>query len=128
MEKETKRPASDSDIEADLSIEIPVKPSLDTVDEKPVATVQGPTQFDFPDGGARAWSVAAGAAGVLFCTFGYANAFGVYQAYYSTHQLSDKTPSQISWIGSLQVFFLFMGNLFGGPMFDSIGAKVRYLI
>ena len=30
----------------------------------------------FPEGGARAWSVALGAAGVLFCTFGYVNAFG----------------------------------------------------
>jgi hypothetical protein len=30
----------------------------------------------FPEGGARAWAVAAGAAGVLFCTFGYSNAFG----------------------------------------------------
>lgn len=30
----------------------------------------------FPEGGARAWSVAIGAAGVLFCTFGYVNAFG----------------------------------------------------
>ena len=31
---------------------------------------------DFPDGGFRAWSVVAGAAGVLFCGMGYANAFG----------------------------------------------------
>lgn len=30
----------------------------------------------FPEGGARAWSVAIGAAGVMFCTFGYVNAFG----------------------------------------------------
>jgi hypothetical protein len=30
----------------------------------------------FPEGGARAWSVALSAAGVLFCTFGYVNAFG----------------------------------------------------
>jgi len=30
----------------------------------------------FPEGGARAWSVVAGTSGVLFCTFGYANAFG----------------------------------------------------
>ena len=30
----------------------------------------------FPDGGTRAWLVACGCAGILFCTFGYANAFG----------------------------------------------------
>jgi hypothetical protein len=30
----------------------------------------------FPEGGTRAWLVALGAAGVLFCTFGNINAFG----------------------------------------------------
>lgn len=30
----------------------------------------------FPEGGFRAWSVAAGAFCVLFCTFGYLNAYG----------------------------------------------------
>lgn len=32
--------------------------------------------LSFPEGGARAWGVAAGAAGVLFCTLGYVNSFG----------------------------------------------------
>jgi hypothetical protein len=30
----------------------------------------------FPEGGLRAWAVVIGAAGVLFCNFGYSNAFG----------------------------------------------------
>jgi len=30
----------------------------------------------FPEGGARAWCVAAGTAGVTFCTLGYLNSFG----------------------------------------------------
>jgi len=30
----------------------------------------------YPEGGLRAWSVALGTAGNLFCTFGYVNAFG----------------------------------------------------
>lgn len=33
-------------------------------------------EMTFPEGGARAWFVAAGAAGVLFCTLGYVNSFG----------------------------------------------------
>ncbi len=33
-------------------------------------------QGDFPEGGLRAWIVAASASGILFCTFGYLNAFG----------------------------------------------------
>ena len=48
----------------------------------------------------------------------------VYEEYYQTHQLHHQTPSAISWIGSLQVFFLFGGSLFGGPLFDQFGAKV----
>jgi hypothetical protein len=30
----------------------------------------------FPEGGARAWSVAMGNAGVMFCTLGYVNSWG----------------------------------------------------
>ena len=30
----------------------------------------------FPEGGTRGWATTAGAAGVLFCTFGYINTFG----------------------------------------------------
>ncbi|EGE77998.1 riboflavin transporter MCH5 [Blastomyces dermatitidis ATCC 18188] len=78
----------------------------------------------YPDGGARAWAVAAGTSGVLFCTFGMANAFGVLQEYYTSHQLSETSPSAISWIGSLQVFILFASALVGGPLFDQYGAKV----
>jgi hypothetical protein len=33
-------------------------------------------QLWFPDSGSRAWTVAAACAGILFCTFGYINAFG----------------------------------------------------
>lgn len=33
-------------------------------------------QDDFPDGGIKAWGVVAGAFSVLFCTFGYLNAYG----------------------------------------------------
>ncbi|KAI3391322.1 hypothetical protein diail_7513, partial [Diaporthe ilicicola] len=78
----------------------------------------------FPDGGLRAWSVAAGHAGAMFCTFGYINSFGIYEEYYASHQLKDSSSSAISWIGSLNLFFVFVGTLFGGPMFDRYGGKV----
>ena len=35
----------------------------------------------FPEGGARAWSVVAGATGMMFCSLGYCNAFG-YVSYF----------------------------------------------
>jgi hypothetical protein len=108
-------------------------------------SVKGDAPEDtFPEGGARAWCVAAGTAGVTFCTLGYLNSFGyapphatphaahvvlltsdsIFQAYYETHQLRDMSPSTIAWIGSLQAFFVFAGGLIGGPLFDRYGAKV----
>lgn len=105
----------------------------------------------FPEGGIRAWSVAAGHAGAMFCTFGYINSFGfvhqppgvqtggwetsrramlmcardrVYQSYYKSNQLQSSSDSKIAWIGSLQLFFIFIGTLFGGPLFDRYGGKV----
>ncbi|KAL2835315.1 major facilitator superfamily domain-containing protein [Aspergillus pseudoustus] len=81
---------------------------------------------DFPDGGSRAWGVALGNSGVMFCTLGYINSWGVYQAYYQENQLHDQNQSAISWIGSLQTFFLFAASLVGGPLFDRYGAKVIY--
>ncbi len=113
---------NDSELQTDTSIDIAV-PSTKPQDVEPTVDTT-PHHMNYPDGGWRAWSVAYGASGVLFCTFGYANTFGVFQEYYAVHQLSDQTPSAISWIGSLQIFFLFSGNLFGGPLFDRYGAKV----
>jgi hypothetical protein len=70
-DKETRVQDRDSDIE--------------TGSEKEEAVPAAAPGADFPDGGLRAWSVAIGAAGVLFCTFGYANAFG-----YANHFLEER--------------------------------------
>ncbi|KAI8267356.1 Aspyridones efflux protein apdF [Colletotrichum sp. SAR11_239] len=78
----------------------------------------------FPEGGTRAWLVAAGTAAILFCSLGYTNSFGVFQAYYMRNQLSDHTPDDISWIGSIQAFLVFASGAIGGPVFDRYGAWV----
>ncbi|BFZ59654.1 hypothetical protein YB2330_000668 [Saitoella coloradoensis] len=75
-------------------------------------------ELHFPDGGWRAWIVVVGAWCVSFVTFGFVNAFGVFQNYYQTHQLSAHTPSDISWIGSMQLFLIFFAGLFVGRYFD----------
>ncbi|TQS33522.1 hypothetical protein Golomagni_06130 [Golovinomyces magnicellulatus] len=77
---------------------------------------------NFPDGGTRAWLVAAGSSMAFFCTLGYTNSFGVFQAYYKLHQLPDCTEDQISWIGGVQAFLIFATGLIGGPLFDRFGA------
>lgn len=62
---------------------------------------------DFPDGGSEAWLTVFGAFLSLFCSFGQMNAFGTFQSWYTTHQLSDLTPSTIAWIGSVQLWVFF---------------------
>ncbi|KAF8066742.1 major facilitator superfamily domain-containing protein [Lyophyllum atratum] len=56
---------------------------------------------------------------VSFCTFGVVQSFGVYQDYYTRHSLTEHTPSSISWIGSVQVFFVFAIGLPAGRLFDA---------
>ncbi|EJU01043.1 MFS general substrate transporter [Dacryopinax primogenitus] len=53
------------------------------------------------------------------CTFGYINAYGVYQAYYVQTLLPSYSPSAISCIGSLQTCLLFLCGLVTGRLFDA---------
>ena len=57
----------------------------------------------FPDGGLQAWLAVSGAFCCLFCSFGWINAIGVFQAYYETGPLKTYSASTISWIPSLEV-------------------------
>lgn len=77
-----------------------------------------------PDGGLRAWLVAAGAASIFFCGLGFANSFGSFAQYYQTHQLSHLSEDTIAWIGSLSATLQFLTGLVGGPLFDRYGEKV----
>ena len=77
-----------------------------------------------PDGGLRAWLVAIGAACIFFSTLGFANSFGIFQEYYLQHQLNDKSPDDVAWIGSLSAFLQFAAGAIGGPLFDRFGAWV----
>ena len=66
------------------------------------------------DGGLKAWATVAGAWLILFCTFGYINAFGVYEQYYQSFYIPTKSSSDIAWIGSFQLFLMFgMSTLTG---------------
>ncbi|KAG8708387.1 hypothetical protein FRC08_018925 [Ceratobasidium sp. 394] len=75
-------------------------------------------QSDVPEGGLTAWMTVAGSWLILFCTFGYLNAYGVFQDYYVREYMTNKTTSVISWIGSTQLCLLFMMGLVSGKLFD----------
>ena len=93
-------------------------------EEKPV---DSPEFGEAPDGGVRAWLVAAGGFALFFCCLGFQNSFGTFEQYYLTHQLRDQSPDNIAWIGSLSAFLQFAAGLVGGPLFDRYGAWVRCL-
>ncbi|KAL1967421.1 hypothetical protein VTN77DRAFT_3206 [Rasamsonia byssochlamydoides] len=76
-----------------------------------------------PEGGLQAWLVVLGAWCCSFCCYGWINSIGVFQAYYETHQLKSYSSSTISWITSLEIFFmLFMGPIVG-KLYDSYGPR-----
>lgn len=53
-----------------------------------------------------------------FCR-GIANTFGVFQTYYETDLLGSQSPSNISWIGSIQACLLLIVGVATGPLFDA---------
>lgn len=81
-----------------------------------------------PDGGCTAWLAVAGAWCGLFVSFGWITCMGVFQAYYQDHQLSNYSPSSISWIPSVETFFLFVIAPFIGKAFDSYGPRPLLII
>ncbi|GJJ06046.1 hypothetical protein Clacol_000234 [Clathrus columnatus] len=64
------------------------------------------------DKGPRALATLFGGFFASIATFGYVNAFGVYQDLYTRSGVAS--PSAISWIGSTQLFFMFAMGLVGG--------------
>ncbi|OAA56182.1 major facilitator superfamily transporter [Niveomyces insectorum RCEF 264] len=81
---------------------------------------------EYPEGGPTAWLAVAGATACLFVSFGWVNVIGIFQEYYQSNQLHDYTPSDIAWIPSLQIFFMFAGGIVAGKVFDDFGP--RYLL
>jgi len=58
--------------------------------------------------GTKGYLTVFGAFVSLLVTFGQMNAFGTFQAWYSSHQLKWMSQSTISWIGSLQLLVFFL--------------------
>lgn len=69
-----------------------------------------------PDGGVEGWTQALMAHLIVFNTWGYINSFGVFQTYYVG--ALGHPPSDISWVGSVQIFLLFFVGTFSGRATD----------
>lgn len=60
-----------------------------------------------PDGGREAWRVTIGASLIMLIQIGFVSSFGTLAAYYLDVKLSNRTESEISWIGSVQAFLTY---------------------
>ncbi|KAE8447725.1 hypothetical protein EG329_010532 [Mollisiaceae sp. DMI_Dod_QoI] len=82
----------------------------------------------FPEGGLRAWLVVLGAFCGSFSVFGIINSTAILLEYFSTHQLQDKSASQIGWIFGLALFLTFFCGAPIGPIFDAYGPQYPMLL
>ncbi|CAK7200680.1 hypothetical protein SEUCBS139899_003378 [Sporothrix eucalyptigena] len=86
----------------------------------------GPPAFnpaDCPDGGVRAWLVVFGGWCGLFCSFGLVNCMGTFEDYYVSGPLSSYGQGTVSWILSVEAFFVVFGGLIYGRLYDVVGPR-----
>ncbi|KAM0217933.1 hypothetical protein ACHAQD_007129 [Fusarium lateritium] len=70
-----------------------------------------------PDGGLWAWLCVVGSHLAILNTWGVINSFGAFQSHYV--QTLNRSPADIAWIGSLEIFFLFFIGAFTGRLTDA---------
>ncbi|KZT66437.1 MFS general substrate transporter [Daedalea quercina L-15889] len=103
---------------ATVTENLPLQPTKELSPELEATVADLPSGPQVPlDGGLAAWLSVIGGWLVMFCSFGYVNSFGVFQAYYTVHHTG--TSSDISWIGSLQLFLTFLVGLPSGKLLDA---------
>jgi len=113
------RPAS-ADPGRGHSLSLMLEKGLNGIGEVSESNPESPPSpaHTFPEGGWRGWLTVIGGSMIVFCSFGAVQSYGAFEDFYARHTLSDRTPSEISWIGSVQVFWLFAMGLLSGKLFD----------
>ena len=125
-----------------MSIDHSNEVAIQSTDESPSlkqytesAAAPEPRPLGSLDGGFLAWLQCAGSFFLFFSSWGIVNSFGwsssprsprkslishtgVYQTFYEQNFLSGESPSDISWIGSVQAFLLISGSIVAGPLYD----------
>lgn len=83
--------------------------------------------FDAPDGGFQGWVQVFAAFLLVLDGFGFITAFGVFQKSYSG-RFPGKKDADISWIGTMQIFLLFLLGTVSGRAIDAGYFRVTLLI
>ncbi|KAH7311335.1 major facilitator superfamily domain-containing protein [Stachybotrys elegans] len=89
---------------------------------KPVQ--EGEISLHFPEGGRTAWLVVFGSWCAMLQIFGLINASGVLETYFKDHLLQHHSHTEIGWIFSLYLFFVFFVGVLVGPLFDRLGPRI----
>jgi hypothetical protein len=71
-----------------------------------------------PDGGKTAWLQVLACFLINVNNWGLVNNFGAYQSFYETNILSNNSPSEIAWIGTVQAALLLIVGVLSGPLLD----------
>jgi MFS family permease len=108
----------ESSSESNVQSDIVESPPTANDEEKNVA-VSAPSVGPPPNGGLLAWLQVVAAFLAFFNSWGIVNSFGAFQLYYASGGLSGETNSAISWIGSVQGFFVVSGSIFAGRLLDA---------
>ncbi|KZL69282.1 MFS monocarboxylate transporter [Colletotrichum tofieldiae] len=93
------------------------QPSVQTNEEKAELVSPAP---EGPDGGLQGWLQVVAAFLLVLDGFGFITAFGVFQTHYRTLWSKDViSDMDISWIGSMQIFLLFLLGTVSGRLIDA---------
>ena len=79
-----------------------------------------------PDAGIHAWSQALLCHLAIFNTWGYINSFGIFQTYYTS--ALGHSPSDISWVGSMQIWLLFFVGTLSGRVTDAGFFRAAFIV
>ncbi|KAI1114023.1 major facilitator superfamily domain-containing protein [Nemania sp. NC0429] len=107
----------DSSFASEKTAELPSEDSGAVSSESEDSAPQ--EQESEPNGGARAWLYVLAAFFIFINAWGLTQTFGAFQELYVRTLLPTTSPSAISWIGSVQVFFVIFLGAFTGPLFDA---------
>ncbi|KAI2469253.1 MFS general substrate transporter [Annulohypoxylon bovei var. microspora] len=77
-----------------------------------------------PDGGFLAWSQIVPGHIANMLSWGYATGFSVFQLYYK--EAMHLPASQVSWIGSIQIFLVFLVGMVSGRLSDAGYPRLLY--
>ncbi|KAH6975742.1 major facilitator superfamily domain-containing protein [Ilyonectria destructans] len=114
-EKNRQSPDPQQDVETEGNSNLMHVPSLALSNGLPDPV--GSTSTPPPDGGFVAWMAVLACFLTIMNTWGVIISFGAFQTYYVS--VLHRSRSDISWVGSIAVFFLFFTGIISGRLTDA---------